>query len=500
MTKSRNRQTIGPRDVVSAALHGAMERLGIESARFRAMPSSQRRLALCEAIYRTASKGTVGSSWIKERAELGQTPIERFSPEQIQQHRIVVDALTALVCLGESTFVRSLVSYLSFPEPRWSITIDSVLRAVVFGESDPPYRLPNQTNLCEWRQWAVKQRLQPKMSNFSEYLITQMGAEEETWHERTSRDASGVTWLALARPNVAPAWHCFSEPQAYFCAHSLYPALDESDARRLVGALDAYLKEHLHAKNFGTLVACLSDELPHRRLRLDDLTTYCLSATHDRSISPTCAVLVYQAVSAGRGNKELTRSFADALFGSQGSRRLRRIATFFLEDSSTTRAIHSIAWTFRRTERFPDRVARALDELAPRATGMIFRWLSRLFATEVESACLVGLETPAARSTLISWATHRFKRHDKALLHLSYLCDSSDASYRKIGTQVGELYKRRWRVRAELSKRSYTDPRALLSEYEALLDDWLSLCDAAPPRSESRALQLPRFGSDECDG
>src|ERR1051326_1489392 len=117
---------------VSVAFYRSLKSLEIEPTRFRALPLRQRRLALCEAIYQTAKQVSINIKWYEDRSDLQSKKLWDYSPDDIAQHQTIVDALIALVCLGESGFVRPLITYLSFPEPRWSILIDSLLRAISY--------------------------------------------------------------------------------------------------------------------------------------------------------------------------------------------------------------------------------------------------------------------------------------------------------------------------------------------------------------------------------
>jgi hypothetical protein len=250
---------VAEKEFISTAFARSLDNLGINSSRYQGLPRTQRKLALCEAIQSTTMKLLPDFEPLRETGLLSQRRLEDFSPEQVFSHRVFLDANIALACLGETAVIRYLINYLSFPEPRWRILIEPVLRSLC---RQPPrghlgYHLPKRQQVLAWCEWALTRSETIPSFDFSVDLLS----EGYVRHKRAV-STTRVKFVPWIESWTAPEFSCkyFYSTQAEFAESHLEQPFERRDFHQVVKRLDGYIRANQsHYTSFATLSAALHD-------------------------------------------------------------------------------------------------------------------------------------------------------------------------------------------------------------------------------------------------
>ena len=449
---------------VSVAFYRSLKSLEIEPTRFRALPLRQRRLALCEAIYQTAKQVSINIKWYEDRSDLQSKKLWDYSPDDIAQHQTIVDALIALVCLGESGFVRPLITYLSFPEPRWSILIDSLLRAISYeGIRGSTFRLPNEPERRRWRKWALEHAEFPSLRDYSYMLLSDIGSEEVKWSVDTSDPATSSS-LRVRNEFLETDWKYYDEEQAQYCDRFLHQSLKAYDYGRFTELIDHFVSHKPHEGNFNTLVACISDSVAELKLPKSVLTQNWLALISDREVSSRTAVIMYQILVYPKTDRALARAFGKRLFSDEIDLYTLTAVADILTQSQSPNSIYRITKTLSDIHQFPESVRERFLELSPTISMIFFLWVNNLSSRELESICILGSEKPERRSPLVELLRRNFESNDNVLLHLLVLERSPNPDCQKIAEQIRQFLEFRKPLERDLTK-AKQEPSKLLLEY-----------------------------------
>lgn len=484
-------------EILSAALSRSLENLGIDIVRFQTLALGERKLALCEAIYRTAGHARTEIDWYADRSELYVKELWDFSPAQIDQHQTMVDALIALVCLGEVSYVRPLVAYLSFPEPRWSILICPVLEAVSkkFIRT-PPYSIPSASELSGWRKWAVKQAEPPSLKDYGDILLSEfdVGKMKLEW----SSEWSDFSWLLKRNEFLFTPWKYFNENEAKYCALKLYEPLKREDWTAFADTLEQYVYAEKSASNFKTIVACINDTMRELKLSKTRLKEDWLSIVSKGIIRPFTALVLFQILEQPGKDRRLAYEFAEQLLGKGTSASTISTIVDLLLQSRSSHSIYRITKTFAELDKEPATTREILNDLYPMASHLASLWITNLFATEMEYLIILGCEQPKSRSTLLRLVAKRFTDNDKEFLKLSEFQHSDSPDCRLFSYKMKVLSDLREPLQRHLRDRDI-NTLSLVSEYKDILFSWFVGYDPLAASSSSELGALPLRGKNERD-
>jgi hypothetical protein len=438
-------------EAVSVAFYRSLKSLEIEPARFRALPIKQRRLALCEAIYKTAKQVSTTILWYQDRSSLYSKKLWDFSPDEVTQHQIIVDALIALVCLGESAFVRPLVTYLSFPEPRWAILISSLLRAIsTQGIRGPTFRLPSDEERAQWRKWAIEHVEFPAVRDYSYMLLSDIGSEEVNWNLDISEQEESAL-LRVRNEFFETDWKYYDEKQADYCDRFLYRSLKSYDYGAFADLLERFVSEHPQQGNFTTLVACMSDSINELHLSKSALKESWLDVLSDRKVSSRTGAILYQILVYPKTNRPLARSFGRKLFRDEIDLNTLASVADILMQSQSVDSIYRITKTLSIIDELPKQSRERFLDLIPTISMIFFLWVSNLSSRELESFCLLGSEEPNRRGALLESAIRNFQSNDNALVKFLVFEHSPNPDCQVFADQIKRFLEFRKPLERDLS-------------------------------------------------
>lgn len=450
-------------EAISVAFNRSLNYLEIEPARFKTLPLRQRRLALCEAIFSTAHQVDRGLNWYLDRSELQSKKLWDFSPEQIRKHQTILDSLIALVCLGETSFVRPLVTYLSFPEARWSITIDSVLRAI----SEEPmkghlFRLPSESDKGMWRDWVVGQLASSELKDFGTSMSSQIGIDDIRWHDSSSYGPAnsslinGIEFLDLN-------WKYFDDNQARFCG-DLYELFSARKYNEVAESIDIFVNNHPSEGNYNTIVTCLNDWIDKSELSRPAIKQRWIVLTSKRRVSPKTVAVLFQVLDYSKKDRRLAREFGKKMLGRDevNLHLLQSIIDLLIQNRSAS-SIVRVAKTYSDIDQFHDQTRNILLDLAPMFSTSIIVWLSGLFSTEVENICILGAEYPPKRKPLLDSIVKTMQANNRVVLKLKVFEHSANPECQRLGRYMREFYEFRTPFEDQLENQGKTS--LLVSNY-----------------------------------
>lgn len=455
--------------VVAVAFDRALRGLEIEPTRYRALSLKQRRLALCEAIFSTARNVSKGIDWYVDRSDLRSKQLWDFSPDQITQHQIAVDALIGLVCLGEFSYVRPLITYLSFPESRWTILIDSLLRALSpEGIRHSVFRLPTDSERARWRRWAIEH---PDPINFRDYsyvLLSDLGTDQVDWNLLVT-EAEDSSLLKVQNEFFGTYWKYFDERQADYCGRFLRSPLKSYDYRTFAELVERFVAANPNEANFTTIVACASDWINEFHLTKSALKDDWLNLIDEGLSSRTTAIL-YQILVYPKRDRRLARDFGKRLFSDEIDIQTLTCVTDILTQSQTDTSLYRLGRTLSLLDDLPSQSRKRIEDFMPTITMICSLWVTNLYSRELESLCILGAEDPKRRSALQELIQQCFHANDHTLLRFIVFERSPNEQCRTFGQRIRLFYNHR-RPLEERLRETLADTSSLVLQYVKLLEE-----------------------------
>lgn len=452
-------------DAISVAFTRSLRNLEIEPNRFRTLPLRQRKLAMCEAIYQTAKQVSGELDWYLDRTDLHSKRLWDFTPNQIAQHQTVVDSLIALVCLGESSFVRPLVTYLSFPESRWAILIDSVLRAI---SVDPirgsVFRIPTESERATWRKWAIEHPEPPKLKDYSDILLSDIGTEDIKWNFFCPPEISESSFLINRNEFFETEWKYFDEKQANYCTRILYSPLKSYDYNAFAESVEAFVNTNPFEGNFNTLVACVNDWINELHLSKPTLKQNWLPLVARKKVSSRTGAILFQILVYPRKDRQLAREFGKEILSKDVNLQTLSTLTDILTQCQTANSVYRIVKLYSDIDSLSEQTRETIIGLTPMASTTLILWIKNLFSREIESLCILGGELPRKRSSLLDRIKKMFKSNDQAIVRLKFFEHSSNPHCQKLGLQMRYFHEHRKPFESQLDM-NYLNTHLLVSNY-----------------------------------
>ncbi len=469
--KPREKAVMEPVDIVAEALDRSLMNLGIEPSRFRSLPLMQRRLAIKEAVFNTASQKLRDLDWLEERSGFHESRLADFSHSEILQHQASVDALVAMVCLGEMRYAQPLVTYMSFPEPRWRILIEPVLRAISEQTvSEPVYRLPSLAEVRKWRLWTASESTQSGLSDYSERLMERMGARVVGQREAPRRVHRNYYQPAKSRTIVAHRWRYFDSALADYCASLLYPEIRSASFDRFLELLDGLLRDNPQAAHTDTLSACIRDGIAESGVSLARFRWHVLSQVSTEAIQPQTWMTIFDALKRSVEDRRWANAIARKIAGEDISRQLLILLSDALICSVRDSYVFRTVLLIDNLDSWSSAALPVAEHLKPRIWKTLLGWLERILGWETESLCVLGSEDPENRDHLAALLAARFRKNSDSMRRVERTMGSADAAFSEFGTKLVTMRRMRSKLARTFSEDPNVDIHSLTVEYSRILD------------------------------
>lgn len=465
------------KEVVFSAFSRSLENLGIDSNRYRGLPRAQRRLALCEAINSTARKLLPSFEPLRETGFLPSRKPEDFSPEQLRSHKTFVDAAIALACLGENSVVRHLINYLSFPEPRWRMVIEPVLRSLC---QRPPkgslaYQIPSKRQVEAWCEWALMRSAAPQCTDYTSDIL----AESFTSASPLRRLKTTFYSPRLECWNThALEFKYYNAGQAEFARKTLEHHILANDYHQVVNHLDDYIRSH-HASSihFGTLSAAISDCFQENYIE-NSLSRWLEAIDRIKPHAITFHVFYYSLPQSQR-SRRLARKFSQSLAKTYQEPALTVALTDLFDDTKETRFEHIIDAMLT-----PLSSQRALKDL-----GAVIAWratdsIRSRFASEVQNLILLHSIPEKRRDRFADRLRVRFTEDDKVFGQLCRFVNVKNDELSSIGAIAQRLLEARKLFNDALATGVLFFGDKLLSKFTKAFNKISHQCEENAPSSE----------------
>jgi hypothetical protein len=468
--KTKAARSVSRRDVtVDEALDSALEQLGIQRVRFIALGPEQMRLALCEAIFASVKELDAAANWALSAAHFGGKTLADFSLEEIDQHFKLVHALIALACLGESAYVRPLTTYLSFPEPRWSLLIEPVLRALADGKrSSMQHGLRSPGVLRRWRKWAAGLPLSPALPTA---IYHRQGASDVHWDVTFRHDSLDSLWLVSGNQWRDERSEFFDADQARTCARTFFKDLDSSRFDSFVTALNAYLvsSDEVTFASCETIAACIRDRVTQLDARAALLENW---NTTFKSLSPRTHFLLFHVLKPARGDIRLATYLANALVPDVPADERLAVLGVIRQKPGLDVATLVLRACSDRTS-ISSSTRDVLKDVEPLVSRLVSISLRRALTDDTHNLCLLANEDASGREELGATISIQRRRLERYFRQIGELSESPEQWPRTVALVVTELLQGRggadksadeWRVQT----------RTYLGRWVAVLNEWLA--------------------------
>jgi hypothetical protein len=422
------------------AFEGALERLGIERVRFSVLGPEQQRSALAEAVYASVKALDVRHKWVLEAARFSDSSLKEYSLGEIEQHHKLVHALIALVCLGESSCVRPLVAYLSFPEARWSLLIEPVLKAV------SPERVPSfhgglrqPRALQRWRSWAVTLPAAPLARTANRATVC--SSANVKWDASFHCDFADPLSLI-----VGPDWSfgvgkAFDSDKAAACARAFYEPLRAGLFQAFIVALDERLRtdDDLAASGADTVASCIRDEV-HELGARDELLTTWKRASAD--LAPRTNIVMFHVLNPAGADRRFAAGFVTRLVGTVRSAE-RQLLMGLLRREVDLGFTYRLLRACDHGHSLSPSIRLVLADASPLIARLVALSLRRALMDDTHNLCLLTNEKSDARNSLIRVVAKRRTLLERELGQLALLTEAGGPSANRIGELAAEILLRR---------------------------------------------------------
>lgn len=463
-----------PEQILAGALASALEQLGIDEARFAALGIEQRRLALCEALFRIGKRVADDVRWLHEGFIFKPT-LASYSPDHIDAHYKLLHALTGLVCLGQTAYLRPFVSYLSFPEPRWAMKVDAVLQAITRQPMRRPvYRIPQQRVLGRWRRWAVGLSPVPKVSDYSTSVLRYPSRVRLHWNAYMHNEDSDALWLLSTATSGPASAQYFDHRSAAICATQLYPDFRPATLRRFVDRLDDLLQTQPDARqaHYETIVASLRDHVADSKHSTRQLLTALFDDVDGSHLHPRCVVIMFRVFATQRDELPLAEHMVRWGFKDRAPAdhwpALGDIVLKRIDSNSVIRVLD-----FKSTARFAptEAVASGLDPLIHQ---MVALYVRSLVSSELWNLSLASGVPRPSRSTIRDTVNRQWDVHNRFIRSLTRFRDSEDPDCRRLAGWMSEFLRLRLEHKDEIDHSlEKGDAGNTLKKYRRLIDRYL---------------------------
>jgi hypothetical protein len=473
--------------VIEDMLRNSLKSLGIESARFASLPPAQRRLALADTLIGIASELTSTLKWVTARAGLADQRIEDLDAREVDMHRAMLDCLISLCCIGETSFLTSLVPYLHFPDPRWSIGVDALLRSLVYGKADPRYSVPNATQRRHWAAWCITTHAGQRYFDLAGRVLGSMwGDFHETkgpWSEL--RDTSEAEWLlAIANPGERRKLR-YDPEEVAFCNSVLVRNLLHRDARSLCSEINRFVSTRDSGADFATTSAFLEDNIQSLNVAAT-VAAQAATLIKSQQLSPEATGVIARGLTAFKSLKVIEQ-LALSWVTPKASRILRFLVRDVLGGRMTTKSVRALTYVVHRGNRLGTRRAEILKLFLPRLEDLSHRWMCTSIFAEMDKACsLVILEHDGPEQAY----ERLWKRFFRQAADVNRAAEKllSITSILSMDTVCDKKFRMVLRWRSLLDSRNrmeHGSARELAASYQTLLDEIKQINSGSPRQSES---------------
>jgi hypothetical protein len=453
-------------EVLAAALDGALEQLSIQRTRFSALGPDACRLAISEAVWQSVRDLNVGANWPLQSVHFSGKTTADFTIQEIQQHYRLLNALVALVCLGDSSYIRPLVTYLSFPEPRWSLIIEPVLRALSRNTPPSVERLRSALALQFWRRWAAHLSASATLRRVR---LRGSHDHEAECNFATRKDSLDSLWLVSSHVWLEEEGYYFRPEQARSC-RGFQKLLIEHNYEGFLDSLNAQLEGNdlIAYANCDTLISELRDVL-NSTSRAALLSVWSDAATSKR-ITPRTSAIMCRILKREGNVAALARQVTDWHLGANAGASQRRAVQFVFSHDTKLKAIFDVLDSFHSQ---PDEnTQRVFDDLLPIVQHLVATGFRQALLIDTQNLCLLANESASGWRRLSAGVGRMRADFDRDVQRLATLHESRFEFTRGVGKSCASLLLQR-RTADPSGDAWKNQTRTYLGRWSAVLEEWL---------------------------
>ncbi len=463
-------------DVIEDMLRNSLRNLGIEIARFSSLPHEQRKLALADTLINLASELSSDFDWVIDRARLSTRNIEDFDIAEIETHRAILDCLISLVCIGESSFLTSLVAYLQFPDVRWTIGVDALLNSLVYEKTSQTFGIPNTTKCRHWAAWCITSHAGQHYQDLTSRVF------KKVWGESRSTSSSKINHMESDETGWQIALSSQSEHQKKrydsreiaFCNTTLLKDIFHRDAHSVCLDLEKFVSKSDSTRDFETTSAFLIDNLNDAAFART-IVDHAENLIDSQKLSPeTTGILARGLIASGLN---VVNRLASSWLASSSSKVLFSLVKDVLTSRMTAKSIRTLTYLVARSDSLGSHNEKVLKFFMPKLENLSYRWICRSLFNEMDKICCLVTLQNIGPSEMYYKLWKRFVRHaqevDRTAIKILNIRPSlriNESCAKKIRIVL------EYRSRLAFHEKNESTPAIEIAEiYQKLLDEIKSL-------------------------
>ena len=424
--------------ILKSIFFTSMRSIGLDPSRYSHVPTNLRKKTISLDIYKSIPSSSRRSINFKANK------IGELTTKQINDHQKRWNACIAMACLGNREYLKPLVSYLDFPEPRWSINTSYVL-SLLTHTKNPQLHIPSQLEKDSIKEIFVKELFYTQIKDFSETLFTKNeNINYFCYLKELENHASERNKNTLQKNNLSLEDDIsFSK----FCYSKSYSFLEKNDIHGLIYWID---KEETRGRMdfFDSCTSSIRDAI--NDLDISPSTRVWIQQLRRVKAKPVTSIFIFKIVAGPDKNRRLANKFVNEISHTRLNKfQTAAISDLFEQDTSyySLRRVSRLIKSYSSLKKETQALIRSLTP----AVNLFFKnALSNIYHSERESLKIVS--HPKSNPLLHQTFRLTFDRFNEAFKIIIDSQDTGFESLEKMKKEIKSIHNSRLSFRKKIDE------------------------------------------------
>src|SRR5579859_1274793 len=457
-------------DVLHECFTDALNSLGVSYSRYINLPFHIRKTSLSFDVHKLVAESLENANI--DQIDFSTIEIYDLSEDEIDSHLRILNASFVLTCLGHRAYVKRLVSYLDFPEARWKIKIDYLLK-LLLGKKNIEINIPSYKESLKYQDSFVRNKFYYNIPQFSEELLGRH-SDKKDYYEYL---------------NFFSEDHLHLSNEALTIGKWMYPTLDEircaeffylnsysrlsnkfSDLHLFISWFDESI-DNSKVIFINTITETVKDVF--QSLNINKKSEFWLPILNEKTIKPLTSIFFFKIIANEDNSQQLAGQFVDKFIESDLKASYFKAFSDIYQCKYEPESIVRISRLLRLSAELSDNTRSKLNKLTPVLNSCITNYVSNVYISELESLKLIEQGNKKGKLKLFNAFKYRFSKNTRVFNLLSKLDKVNIESVSEFSIKVRILLSSRKEFNSSFLLGKNPLSRDLQDYYKKIFKSWM---------------------------
>ncbi|MEO6149725.1 MAG: hypothetical protein ABIN95_12855 [Mucilaginibacter sp.] len=444
----------------------SMESIGLNTVKYDHLPFNLRRTNMSYHIYNEISQ-CINEVNLKDDS-FYEKELYHFTKGEIENHYKTLNGCIALVCLGHTNYSKLLLTYLDFPEARWTIKINYLLNSLL-SNNENTLKIPSYSEKIEIQSAFIKREFYSDLKDLSYSLLN---------HKTNVNYPEYLLSLSASKRPISELNISLKDNNKLIeddmeCSEFFYLKTHEYLKTHQYNTFIVWMIRMIHIEKvpfINTITKSIRDVF--YELQIHKSPNFWIKELKKERTNILASIFIYNILKQDRADKRLAARFVKAFISDKLNKKQLDALSELYQCNHSANSILKISEFLNDSSNLPISVKVKIDVVSPIFLYCIKNNIVNIYLSEKESLNLISQKNKGGSTKLFKVFKTRFKYNTNVLTSVATVYSEKDEDFINFYPKISILIKMRADFEATYMVRKSVQVN-LKNYYIKLFESWV---------------------------